>query len=132
MQIGSSCVIARACKPYTILLDRLLHGISTRSIGLGKAEVIIRAHIERLGSRAGEFKGIIEVVGFPIDQCDVPARNASDRSCEAVVDAHLQPPDVEIVEVTIQSGITISRLQMCIMLLSEALPKVVTDVPKYD
>ena len=132
VEVCGPSVITRAGKTNPMLLDGVLYGISTWSVRLSKPKVVVRAHIQRLGRRASKFEGCVEIIRFSINQGDVPARNTRDRPCKTVIDAGLHSPDVEIVEVAVQSGIPISWLQMAIMLFPEALSEVISDMAEYD
>ena len=74
---------------------------------------------------------IVPVIRAPVKKVDVSAWNTSSGSIEAIVDTHLQPAYVEIVKVTVQSGISIAWFQVPVFILFEFHAKEVSDVSKY-
>ena len=72
----------------------------------------------------------VMVLGLAVDQGDISTRNSSDWPREAIVDPHLQPSDIKIVEIAIQRRVTIACFQVSIILFSESLAKEIPHVPK--
>src|SRR4051794_33342431 len=114
--IASGATSANAVFPYC-----LLDCVSTWPLGLRKAKVVVRAHIEGLGGSSRQLKVEVMVVRLPINEGNVPAWNASYRAREAVIDSHLQAPHVEVVKVAVEGSITVPRLQVPIIFLPESL-----------
>lgn len=80
---------ASARRRHAIFPDSLFSRISAGSLGLGKAEIIVRAHVESLGLSSGKLEGEIVVVRGAVEEGNVAARDTSDGTVEAVVDSHL-------------------------------------------
>ena len=130
VQIRGAGVGARAGHGDAVFLDGFFHGVGAGTFGLGKAKVVVGRHVEGFSGRACQSEMQVVVVGFAIYQSDVSSWNSSCWSRKAVVDPHFQSSNVEIVEVAVQRCIPVSRLQMLIMLLPEALSEKVPDVPE--
>jgi len=58
----------------------------------------------------------------------VPAWDSSHWPLKTVVDTQLETPDVEVVEIAVQSAIAIAGLQMSVILLTKAFAKEITNV----
>ena len=72
----------------------------------------------------------VEIIRYAVYQRNVSPRYPSCWSIEAIIDAHLQTPDIEIVEITVEWSIAISRLQMAVVLLPEPFAKEISDMSK--
>ena len=132
VKVGRAHVPARRAEADTVLLDGVLDGIGTRTLGLREPEVVVGAHVERLRRRPSQLEVEIIVVRLSVDESDETPRYSGDRSCEAVVQPHLQTSHVEIVKVAVQRRVTVSSLQVRVSFLSEPLAEKVSDVPEDD
>jgi hypothetical protein len=74
----------------------------------------------------------VEVVRLAVYKSYISTRNASDWPGEAIIDSHLQPSHVEIVEVAIESSVAIGGFEISVVLGSESLSKEISDVTEYD
>lgn len=75
---------------------------------------------------------IIAIGTISIKQSDVPPRNASCWAIEAVIDAHLQSADVEVVEVAVQCCIPVLCYKMPVVVLLESEAEEISNVTKDD
>lgn len=116
-QVGCTHIGARAASAESVLLDALLDGIGTGTFGLGKAKVVVRAHVEGLSVGSGVVVSSVVVTGLAVHEGDVAAGNTGDGSGKAVVNAHLESADVEVVKVLVQGRIAVLRLESLVVLL---------------
>src|SRR5690348_17623285 len=63
-----------------------------------KSQVVVGAHVQRLGVSTTKLVGAVEVVRLPINEGYVSAGNAGGRTREAIVEAELEPADVEVID----------------------------------
>jgi hypothetical protein len=75
---------------------------------------------------------LVEIIRLSVNKGDVSARYSSGWTSETVVNAHLQSADIEIVEVIIESCISVGCSQVCVFIGSETLAKEISDMTKYD
>ena len=75
---------------------------------------------------------IVAVCAVSIQQSDITAWNTSGRAVEAVVDAHLQTTNVEIVKVAVQCRVPVLCNQMPVVVLLESKTKEVPNVTEND
>jgi len=72
------------------------------------------------------------VIRFAVDQGDVATWNSSHRASEAIVDAHLQPSNVKVVEIAVQWCVTIVCHKMLVVFLTESLAEEVAYMSEDD
>ena len=132
MQVRGARISPGARHGHSTLPDHLLDGVGARTLRLGEPQIVVGAQIERLGGGAGQTKGEVVVDRAPIQQGDVAAGDADDGTGEAIVQAHLQSADVEVVEVAVERGVAILGLQVPIPLAPKALAEKVPNVTEND
>nr|POF14080.1 hypothetical protein CFP56_03104 [Quercus suber] len=132
MQLAGADISSARAEGDTILADAQFRSIGAFTLGLREPEVVIRGHVQRLGRRAGQLERQVEVVALSIEQRDEPTGHARDRPPEDVVDAQLQSPDVEVIEITVEWRISITLLQMLVALASESLAEEISHVSEDD
>ena len=98
---------------------------------MSKAQVIVGAHVESLGGGSTHLEVEVAVVRRSVEQIDVSAWDASSRSIEAVVDSHLQSPDIKVVEIAVQSRIPIACFQVSVLVFLEFHTKEISNVAEY-
>lgn len=122
-----------AGRAKAILAHTFLHRVGAGAVGLGETEVVVGAHVEGLSVGASELVGAVEVVRLAIHEGDEAARNTGSRSGEAVVQAELQSPDVEVVKVIIKRRISVLGLEgLVVLLVAEALAEEVANMAAED
>jgi len=72
------------------------------------------------------------VIRFAVDQGDVATRNSSNWTGKAVVDAHLETSNVEIVKVAVQWCIAVVCHKMLVVFLTESLAEEVAHMSEDD
>jgi hypothetical protein len=73
----------------------------------------------------------VEVVGLAIHQSDETSRDTGGRASEAVIQTHLETSDIEVIEITIESCVTIAGLESAVVLrVSETLAEEISNVTK--
>lgn len=75
---------------------------------------------------------IVAIISGAIKKIDIPPWNACDWSVEAVIDTHLESPNIEVVKITVQGGITISRFQMAVVLFPEPHAEEIANMAEND
>ena len=73
---------------------------------------------------------IVAVVARPVKEVDHASRHACRRPVETVIDAHLQPSHVEIVEIVVEGCVSIPRLEVSVVFFSESLSEEISNVSK--
>lgn len=132
-EIRSTSIRARAAAAEAVLANALLDGIGARANGLGEAKIVVRAHVQGLGAGTGVLVVAIEVIRLAVKESDVAARDASGGSGEAVVDAHLESTNVEVVEIVVQGCVAVLRPEcLVVALVSESLAEKVAGVTEED
>ena len=111
-----------------MLLDRLLHRIGAGAMGLSKAKIVVRRHVEGLSSCASELEVQIAVLGFAIQKGDISPRNPSDRAREAIIKSHFQAAHIKVVKIVVQGCIPIACLKVTVVLFAKPLTKEVADM----
>lgn len=132
-EIRCTNIGARAAAAETILANALLDGISARTNGLGETKIVVRAHVQGLRAGTGVLVVAVEIIRLAVEESDVTAGDASSGSGEAVVDAHLESTDVEVVEIIVQGCVAILYPEGLVMgLISEPLAEEVAGVTEED
>jgi len=72
------------------------------------------------------------ICGATVEKSDVPARHPGSWARKAVVDAHFETANVEIIEVAVESSVAIFRAEMLVSLRAEALSEEVSNVTECD
>ena len=132
VQLAGSYVAARRAEGDAVFADTLLYCICALAFGLCEAEVVVGAHVQRLGRRTSQLEAEIEIIALPVEKRDEASWHTRHRPPEDVVNAQLQASDIEVIEIAVQWRISVPLPQMFVILLSEALAEEVAHVAEDD
>jgi hypothetical protein len=132
VELGSAGITSGTGEADTVLLGSDLYGICALSLRLGETEVVVGTHVEGFGGSARHLETQVEVVRLAVEQSDESTGHSSNGASEAVVDAQLQSADVEVIEIAVQRGVSVSCRQVLVLLLLEALSEEVAHMAEDD
>jgi hypothetical protein len=98
---------AGAAAGDSITTKALLDGVSTPTLSLRKAKVVIGRNVETTGLRPR--RGSVAVIFSAMEERDRSSRDTSNWREKTVIQTYLKPSGVEGVEIRIKSGITLLR-----------------------
>jgi hypothetical protein len=93
-------------------MNGLLHGISTSTSSLCKAEIVVGRYVERTSLGTGQMLGLVVVVGIAVVNNNRATCDASDRDGEAVFNTVLQSPSVKRVKVRVQGRVSLTNVSV--------------------
>ena len=97
---------------------------------MSETEVVVGTHVQRVSRRSREMEMSILVTAGSVDQCDVSTGNSRHWPFKAVIDPKLETANIEVIKIAIQGTVSISWLQMTVILLSKSLAKEIANMPE--
>ena len=91
----SAELLTRAARGRGRFVHTLYGRMRARSVVLGEAEIVVRAHVERTYDLARVIKRPVIVIGGAVQEVDLGAGHRADGSVEAVTDAVVDVACVE-------------------------------------
>ena len=95
MDLERAELLARRARGHRVLADGRYRVGGALAVVLGKAEVVVRAQVERLDESTAALERPVEVIGDALNDRDDRARHRADRSVEAVAYSCVQVARVE-------------------------------------
>jgi hypothetical protein len=102
MTLHGAELVPRATRGHTVVADALHSRTRARSVVLGEAQIVIRAHVERTGLLARVVERPVVVVCFAVEEIDLGARHRAYGPVEVVANAVVDVARVERLVALIQ------------------------------